>query len=111
SSLRAATHSPATSRRRSAHLPRTALGNDAVLSATIFCASSSATATAGNFASIALGPEARGAEAGNAVDGDDHREGDDQHAEPDHRDGAEVAALVEVVDEHRDHLGLRGEQD
>ena len=51
------------------------------------------------------------AEAGNAVDGDHHREGDDQHAEADHRDGAEIAALVEVVDQHRDHLGLRGEQD
>ena len=32
------------------------------------------------------------AEAGNAVDRDHHREGDDQHDDAEHRDRAEVAA-------------------
>ena len=50
------------------------------------------------------------AEAGNAVDQDDDREGDDQHDQAEHRDRAEVAALVQVEDQHRDHLGVRGEQ-
>ena len=48
---------------------------------------------------------------GNAVDRDHHREGDHQHDDAEHRDGAEVAGLVEIEDQHRDHLGFRGEQD
>src|SRR5690348_12939522 len=52
----------------------------------------------------------RDSETGNPVDSDDHREGDQQHGDPEHRDGAEIARLLEVEDEHRDDLGLRGEQ-
>ena len=53
----------------------------------------------------------RAAEARDAVDRDHDREGDDQHDDAEHRDGAEVAALVQVEDQHRDHFRLRGEQD
>jgi hypothetical protein len=51
-----------------------------------------------------------GAENRDAVDGKHHREGDQQHRDPQHRDRGEVAAFVEVVNQNRKHLGLRGEQ-
>ena len=51
-----------------------------------------------------------GAEHRNPVDGKHHRKGDHQHRYPQHRNGGEIAALVEVVDQDRDHFGLRREQ-
>ena len=35
----------------------------------------------------------------------------DQHGKPQHRNGAEITRFLEVEDQHRDHLGLRREQD
>src|ERR687887_136446 len=104
-----------TSISRSWHLSCTAAGRPAASSVAMRPASCSAMATSGRL--VAMRPaslcvaqaRAGAAEAWNAVHQDHHREGDHQHDDAEHRDGAEVAALVEVEDEHGDHLGLRGE--
>ena len=41
-----------------------------------------------------------GAEHRDPVDGQHHREGDHQHRDAEHRDRGEIAAFVEVVDQH-----------
>ena len=46
------------------------------------------------------------AEHGNPVDREHHGESDEQHRDAEHGNRAEIAALVEVKDQHADHLGL-----
>src|SRR3954465_5613516 len=69
-------------------------------------ASSSATAMSDPPPELHAARESR-----DAIGGDQDDRGEDEHGEPEDRDGGEIAALVEIEDEHREHLGLRGEED
>jgi hypothetical protein len=42
---------------------------------------------------------------------DDDPGGQDQHGQAEHGDGTEITALLQVEDQHRQHLGLGGEKD
>src|SRR5262245_21321508 len=73
-------------------------------------ATASGPAIAGSFqATPRLDPD-RGATRCQAIGEHDHDGGDGDHGEAEHRDGADVAALLEVEDQDRHDLGLRGEQ-
>src|SRR6266851_2368547 len=50
------------------------------------------------------------AEPADLVGGDDNDEGDRKHHQAEHRNRREIAAFVEVEDQHGNHLGFRGEQ-
>src|SRR5271166_2441941 len=50
------------------------------------------------------------AESGDAIDRNHDRKGDGEHDQAEHGDRTEIARLVEIENEHRDHLGLRCEQ-
>src|SRR3954449_47562 len=69
-------------------------------------ASSSATAMSDPAPELHAARESR-----DAIGGDEDDRGQDEHGEPEDGDGGEIAALVEIEDEHREHLGLRGEED
>src|SRR5215208_7608323 len=106
---------PTRSTSRSSHLRRTAGGSRAGSSAAIFSARISATATFGSSASMNLAAlpgraQANAAESGNPVHCDDDDKGNDEHGNSQDRNRAEVARLVEIEDQHRDYLGLGGEQ-
>src|SRR3954470_24842655 len=102
---------------RSSQVRRTAGGRRPASSVAMVLARRSATAISGSLASMVtrsligslIAQFYAAAKAGHAIDGDDHREGDQQHGDAEHRDGTEVAGFLEIEDEHRDHLGFRGE--
>src|SRR5262245_50329193 len=98
--------------RSSSHLRRTACGRSPTRSAAILPASTSATAVSGSLSAMLLIPQPLSdSQSWHAIDRDHDRESDDQHGEAEHRYGAEIARFLEVEDQHRDHLGLGGEQD
>src|SRR3954464_13286628 len=69
-------------------------------------ASSSATAMSDPSPELHAPRESR-----DAIGGDEDDGGEDEHGEAEDGDRGEIAALVEVEDEHGEHLGLRGEED
>lgn len=50
-----------------------------------------------------------GAEHRDSIDGEHHREGDDEHRDTENGNRGEIAAFIQVVDQHTEHLGLRRE--
>src|SRR5438067_148976 len=89
---------------RRSHVSRTFAGMSC--SPWIRSASSSATAMSDPAPELHAPREPR-----DAVGGDEDDGGEDQHGEPEDGDGGEIAALVEVEDKHRQHLGFRSEED
>src|SRR5258708_2267818 len=57
-----------------------------------------------------LAPRRRGATARQHIGEADDNEGQDEHGEAEHGNSAEIAAFVEVVDDHRDDFGIGREQ-
>src|SRR3982750_3841447 len=99
---------PMTSTSRSSHLARSEPGSLSGVSAATSAASRSAMEACGLLMRSRIA-QADGAEAGNAVDGDDHRKGDHQHHNAQHGDGGEIAALVKLEKQKRPpHGALRG---
>src|SRR3954463_5367497 len=101
---RATRQRPATSMSSRSQVSRTSCG----ISCRPWIRSASSSATAMSEPS----PELHAArESRDAIGGDQDDRGEDEHGEPEDGDGGEIAALVEIEDEHREHLGLRGEED
>ena len=57
---------------------------------------------------IAHGSRAALAQARNPADDRHHDEGHDQERQPQHRDQSQIAALVQIIDQDRDQLGVGG---
>src|SRR5215467_14143973 len=100
-----------TSISRSSPFARTAAGSSEGRSGRMRSARRSATDMGSFMETTSVVAEANiAAEPRDAVDEGDDGEGEDQHDEPEHGNGTEIAAFVEVEDQHGDDLGLRGEQ-
>src|SRR5207237_10008276 len=106
---RATRQSPATSTSSRSQVSRTAAGRSPWRPWTR-SASSSATGRARVAMSEPARPDAA-RESRDPVRRDEDGRGEDEHGEPEDGDGRQIAALVEVEDEHGEDLGLRGEED